>query len=354
MKHFKSSHIRPKFVLFISLCLVFVVLTSGCNKEAKTKTLRMAHALDVTHPVHKGMAYMAKRVKKLSDGKMNIKIYPSEQLGSERECLEMLQIGSLDITKVSSAALESFVPQYKVLGLPYLFRNKRHAHQVLDGQIGRKILNSGKKYWLKGLVFYDAGSRSFYTIDQPIRKPSDLEGMKIRVMESVMSVKMIKAMGGSPTPISWGELYTALQNGIVDGAENNPPSFHLSHHYELCDYYIMDEHTTVPDVLLISTHTWNKLTDKQKEWIHQAARESVEIQRKLWTEANKKAMETVEAEGVEIIRPPKEPFREQVQSVYDYFREAHGDIYELLRQIQEVEVKNPEGGNPDTLSREND
>lgn len=341
MKYMNSSRIRSLFAIFISLALV--VLVAGCKRETQTQTLRMAHALDVTHPVHKGMAYMADRVKELSNGTLNIKIYPSEQLGSERECLEMLQIGSLAITKVSSAALESFVPEYKVLGLPYLFRNKQHAHKVLDGEIGKQILNSGRKYWLKGLVFYDAGSRSFYTIDQPIREPSDLKGMKIRVMESIMSVKMIQAMGGSPTPISWGEIYTALQNGIVDGAENNLPSFHLSYHFELCDYYSMDQHTTVPDVLLISTHTWEKLNKKKKDWIMQAARESVKKQRVLWREAQQKALQTIKAEGVQVIRPDKKPFRKEVQSVYDYFREKHPKIYELARQIQEVEAKEPEG-----------
>ena len=342
MQHMNSSRIRSLFVIFISL--VLIGLAGACKKESQTKTLRMAHALDVTHPVHKGMAHMAKRVQELSDGKLRIKIYPSEQLGSERECLEMLQIGSLAITKVSSAALESFVPEYKVLGLPYLFRNTQHAHKVLDGEIGKEILNSGRKYWLKGLVFYDAGSRSFYTIDQPIRKPSDLKGMKIRVMESIMSVKMIQAMGGSPTPISWGELYTALQNGIVDGAENNLPSFHLSYHFELCNYYSMDQHTTVPDVLLISTHTWEKLSEKEKDWIMQAARESVKKQRVLWARAEQKALETIKAEGIEVIRPDKKPFRKAVQSVYDYFKENNRKIYELSREIQAVRVKDRGAG----------
>jgi tripartite ATP-independent transporter DctP family solute receptor len=338
MRHIYSFKTRLTFTA-LALLIGVLFLTPGCKKDTQTQTLRMAHALDVTHPVHKGMAYMARRVKELSDGRLKIKIYPSEQLGSERECLEMLQIGSLAITKVSSAALESFVPEYKVLGLPYLFRSKAHSHKVLDGAIGQKILNSGREYWLKGLVFYDAGSRSFYTIDKPIRKPADLKGMKIRVMESIMSVKMISAMGGSPTPISWGELYTALQNGIVDGAENNLPSFHLSYHFELCDYYCMDQHTTVPDVLLISTHTWDNLTEKQRNWIRQAARESVAKQRKYWKQARQKALETIKAEGVKVIRPDKEPFRKAVQSVYDYFRKNNPQIYDLARQIQDVEVR---------------
>ncbi|MCF8335348.1 MAG: TRAP transporter substrate-binding protein [Bacteroidales bacterium] len=320
------------------LLLTMILVTSGCKKATETTNLKLGHGLDMTHPVHKGMEYMAKRVSELSDGQLKIDIYPSEQLGSERECLEMLQIGSLAMTKVSSAVMESFVPEFQVFGLPYLFRNSKHAHKVMDGPIGKKILNSGTEYWLKGLAFYDAGSRSFYTVDKPIRKPSDLEGMKIRVQESIMSVRMVRAMGGSPTPISWGELYTALQNQVVDGAENNLPSFHLSYHFEICNYLSMDEHTTLPDVLLISTHVWEELSKKEQEWLRQAARESVEKQREYWQEARKEALKTIQKEGVEVIYPDKEPFRESVQSVYDYFKENNPEVYSIAEQIQNVEV----------------
>ena len=322
----------------IMILLTLFLFTSGCKKQTDTTKLRVAHALDMSHPVHKGMEYMAKRVKDLSNGKVNMKIYPSEQLGSERECLEMLQIWSLAMTKVSSAIMENFVPEFRVLGLPYLFRNTEHAYKVLDGPIGKRILNSSTEYWLKGLAFYDAGSRSFYTVDQPIRKPSDLKGMKIRVMQSIMTIRMVRAMGGSPTPISWGELYTALQNGVVDGAENNLPTFHLSYQYELCDYLCMDEHTTLPDVLLISTHIWEKLSQKEQQWIQQAARESVEKQREYWQQARQEALKTIKEAGVEVIRPSKEPFRESVQSVYNYFKENNPQTYGLVEQIQDVEV----------------
>lgn len=333
----KTSALR---LLGVALLLLFLMPACKEGKQ-KTRVLRLAHGLDVSHPVHKGMEYMAKRAHAISDGKLTLKIYPSEQLGSERECLEMLQIGSLAMTKVSSAIMESFVPEYKVLGLPYLFDNKHHAREVLDHEIGRTILNSGTVYWLKGLVFYDAGSRSFYTIDKPIKKPSDLKGMKIRVMESIMSVKMINAMGGSPTPISWGELYTSLQNGVVDGAENNLPSFHLSYHFEICNYYSMDQHTTIPDVLLISTHVWNKLSEQEKQWVQQAARESVAKQREYWEKARQKALEVIKKEGVEVIRPDKKPFREKVQGVYDYFETKNPEVYNLVEKIRNTDYEEP-------------
>lgn len=335
------------------LVILVLMSTSSCKKDAvetvaeefEITTLRLAHSLDVSHPVHKGMEYMAKRARELSDGKLRLKIYPSSQLGSERESLEMLQIGSLAMTKVSSAVMQSFVPEYKALGMPYIFRDLQHYHKVLDGPIGKKILNSGTEYWLKGMAFYDAGSRSFYTIDKPIRKPSDLKGMKVRVMQSITSVKMVQAMGGSPTPISWGELYTALQNGVVDGAENNLPTFHTSHQYEVCKYFSMNKHASIPDVLLMSTHIWETLNDKEKQWLQQAARESVEKQREYWQEAREEALEAIKDAGVEVVRPDIEPFRESVQSVYTYMKSNSPEVYKLAQEIQNVEVSESESDN---------
>jgi tripartite ATP-independent transporter DctP family solute receptor len=335
--------IKNPFTIRITLILAaFLLVTSGCREESNTRVLRLAHSLDISHPVHKGMEYMAKRAHEISDGQLEIKIYPSSQLGSERECLEMLQIGSLAMTKVSSAVIQSFVPEYKALGMPYVFRDIDHYHKVVDGPIGKTILNAGTNYWLKGLVFYDAGSRSFYTIDKPVRKPSDLKGMKIRVMQSITSVKMVQAMGGSPTPISWGELYTALQNGVVDGAENNLPTFHTSHQYEVCEYYSMDKHASIPDVLLVSTHILEELTEQEKQWLYQAANESVKKQREYWQEAREKALQVIKDAGVEVIRPDLEPFRESVQSVYSYIERTSPEVYELTEKIRNVKVSEAE------------
>ena len=218
---------------------------------------------------------------------MKIKIYPNQQLGSERECLELLQIGSLDMTKVSGAVLENFAPKLKIFGLPFSFKDKTHLFKVLDGPIGKELLQESEKYWLKGIGFYDSGSRSFYTKNKPIEKPIDLKGLKIRVQESVSAFQMVEQLGASPTPISWGELYTALQQGVVDGAENNPPSFYLSKHYEVCKYYSINEHTSIPDVLIVSTHFWNRLSDKEKEWLQKSIDQSIPFQRKLWINLKK-------------------------------------------------------------------
>jgi tripartite ATP-independent transporter DctP family solute receptor len=268
-----------------------------------------------------------------SNGKMKIQIYPSEQLGTERQCLELLQIGSLDMTKVSTGSLENFSPNIKVFGLPFLFRDRQHSYSVLDGPIGRDLLSGTEKYWLKGLAYYDAGARSFYTKEKKINSPEDLDGLKIRVMESKTAFDMVKALGGSPTPISFGELYTSLQQGVVDGAENNPPSFYLSRHYEVCKYYTLDEHTILPDVLLMSTHIWDSFSDQERGWLSQAVKESVIEQRKLWAESEKQSLDAVKEAGVEIIIPDKTLFSKKSKKILESYKEDEV-LYDFINRIK--------------------
>ncbi|OIQ41854.1 MAG: C4-dicarboxylate ABC transporter substrate-binding protein [Bacteroidetes bacterium MedPE-SWsnd-G1] len=319
---------------FVALVLVLLTLFS-CSSVRQEKTIKLGHGLDMSHSVHKAMVMMQAELEKISDGELKIEIYPNQQLGSERQCLELLQIGSLGMTKVSAAVMENFSPDMKVFGLPFLFRNKEHAFKVLDGEIGKGLLNGAEKYWLKGLGYYDSGSRSFYTKEKPVQTPADLEGLKIRVMESVTAMNMVSKLGGSPTPISWGELYTSLQQGVVDGAENNPPSFYLSRHYEVCKYYALDEHTTIPDVLIVSTHLWDSLNIQEQEWLQKAVDASVVYQRELWALAEQEALDAVVKAGVKVIRPDKNPFMEKVSSIYEEYKDDV-KVYELLKEIQQI------------------
>ena len=327
-----QKNLSVKFLIYFFIPLFII----SCREVEHVTVLKLAHGLAPSHSVHQGMVFMAERVAEKSDGKMRIDVYPSEQLGSERENVEMLQIGSLAITKVSAAIMESFAPSYRVLNLPYIFISREHTQRVLDSDIGREILLDGEEFWLRGLTFYDSGSRSFYTKDRPINHPDDLQGLKIRVMPSPSAVNMIRAMGGSPTPISWGELYTALQGGVVDGAENNPPSFYLSNHFEVCRYYSLNEHSTIPDVLLISTKIWNNLTEEEQRWVQEAADESALYQRKLWAESEEYSLKQAEAAGVEIIYPDKAPFIEMVQPLYEEFKRDE-QLNRLIMRIQEKE-----------------
>ncbi len=338
--HGKLSHYFNHMTTWgkVSLTLVAAttLLMSGCNSLSENKIIKLAHGLNVDHSVHQAMVKLGEDLSQLSNGKMQIKIYPNQQLGTERQCLELLQIGSLDMTKVSSGVMENFAPNIKVFGVPFLFKDRSHSFRVLDGPIGQRLLADGEKYLLKGLGYYDAGSRSFYTKERPVSAPSDLQGMKIRVMESVTAMDMVRAMGGSPTPISWGELYTSLQQGVVDGAENNPPSFYLSRHYEVCKYYSLDEHTVLPDILLAGTRFWNGLTDQERTWLQTAVLNSINYQRELWAAAEAEALEAVQQAGVEIIKPDKAPF---VQSVADIYQQYQSDpaMWELIQQIKSVE-----------------
>jgi len=314
-----------------TMLIPFALLLASCGQRDGVTTLKLGHALDTGHVVHKGMVHMAERLAFYSDGKMKMEIYPSGQLGSERELVELLQIGSLAMTKVSSSPLESFVPEMKVFSLPYVFRDQAHFKKVLASEIGKSLLLAPEKVRLRGMGYYDAGSRSFYTTDRAIKSPADLKGLKIRVQKSETSVQMIAAMGGAATPISWGELYTALQQGVVDGAENNPPSLYLSRQYEVSKYYSLDEHTYVPDVLLMSLHIWNGLTPEQQGWLQQAVDDSTAYQGELWQAASDEALAAIAASGVEIIRPDKEPFIAAVADMKARYAGTEvGDVLEAI------------------------
>jgi tripartite ATP-independent transporter DctP family solute receptor len=323
---------------FTSLALVLAcsgALLSSCSRHDDTVVLKLAHVLDTGHSVHQGMVYMAERLDHYSDGKMRIDIYPSGQLGAERDTVELVQIGSLAMTKVSAAPLEAFVPAMQVFSIPYVFRDRDHYFKALDSDIGKELLASVEVARLRGMGYYDSGSRSIYMVDTPVETPTDINGKKIRVMKSQTAVKMVAALGGSATPISWGELYTALQQGVVDGAENNPPSFYLSGHYEVCKYYALNEHTSVPDMLLMSSRIWNSLDEQQQEWLQKAVDDSVAYQRELWQASTDEALAAVKEAGVTVTYPDKQPFMAAVQEMKASYDGT--EIGRLLKAIEAVE-----------------
>lgn len=319
-----------------ALLLCLVAVWASCGKTAGTRVIKLGHGLPTSHPVHEAMVLFAERVQEKSSGTLRVDIHPNEQLGTERECIELLQIGVLGITKVSASVLEGFVSSYAVLSLPYIFRDEEHRFAVLDGDVGQRLFLAGESVGLRGLAYYDAGSRSFYTKERPVERPTDLRGLKIRTQESTLAMRTIRLLGGSATPIAWGELYTSLQQGVVDGAENNPPSFYLSRHYEVCKYYSLDEHTSTPDVLLIATSLWSSLSSGEQRILRESAMESTVLQRQLWKKATEEALEGVEAAGVQVLRPDKTPFIESVQPIYEAYR-SQPELFELSRQIRAVQ-----------------
>jgi tripartite ATP-independent transporter DctP family solute receptor len=280
------------------------------------------------------MEFMKQDLRERSKGRVLLEIFPNGQLGSETESIEQVQRGVLAMVKTSAAPLEGFIPNMALFSLPYLFRDEEHYWNVLHGEVGQELLLSGKAKGLKGLCYYDSGSRSFYTTDVPILSPVDLVGRKIRVLQSKTAMDMISAMGGAPTPIPWGELYTALQQGMVDGAENNPPSFLSSRHFEVTKQYSLDEHTRVPDIVVFSQRIWDGLSPQVQGWVTESAAVSVEFQRKLWKEKTDEALTSLEKAGVKVHRPDKAPFFEKVQSMYEPLKGT--PLGALVNRVQEA------------------
>ncbi|MDT0630904.1 TRAP transporter substrate-binding protein [Rubrivirga sp. S365] len=323
--------------------VLLLALVGGCASGPTggegTRVLRLGHGLSTDHPVHLAMTAMAAHVDSASGGSLQLAIYPSGQLGSERECLELLQIGSLAMTKVSASVLEGFAPEFAVFSLPYLFRDEAHRLAFFHSDVGADVLDSTEPFRFRGLTYYDAGARSYYTVERPVRTPDDLRGLKIRVQESPTSMRMVRAMGGSPTPISWGELYTALQQGVVDGAENNPPSYHLSRHYEVAPYFVLNEHTAVPDVLVIGAPIWDELSEQEKRWVEEAAEASARLEERLWRASTAEALAAVREAGAEVIEMSAEdrvPFSDLVAAM---LTEVDAPTRALIEEIQAVESR---------------
>ena len=301
---------------------------------AEARTLRLNHNNPEDHPVHLSMQRMADEVKEATGGSVKIRIYANGQLGSQRESTEQVQNCSLDMARSNAAELEAFVPSYAVFNLPYMFASEEHFDQVIAGDLGRQILDSGIEQGIRGLAYYTEGARSFYA-NKPILSPDDLKGVKMRVQPSPSAVRMIELLGGNPTPIGWGELYSALQQGVVDGAENNPTALTTARHGEVAKHFSMDEHTLIPSVVFMSNCAWEELTPDEQTALTTAARNSMISHGEEWKIASDKAIEDAQSEmGVEIHQVDKAPFIEAVQPMYDEAASANPEIGTLIEQIR--------------------
>ena len=321
-------------IVFIATLITLITSISGCKGQSANQVIRIGHTLDTKHSVHLALVHMAEKLAEYSNGEMSIKLYPNGQLGSEREMVELLQIGSLAMTKVSAATLEGFVDDMKVFGLPYVFVSTDHRWQVLDSDIGHDILASVQSSHLVGLGYMDAGSRSFYTCENQVTEPKDIIGKKIRVMSSQNAVNMVTAFGGAATPMSWGELYAALQQKVVDGAENNLPSYYSSRHYEVCKNFSLNEHTAIPDVVVASEHVFNSLNTQQQTWLRMAMNDAVIMQKKLWLQAENEALAEIKKAGVTVITPDKKPFMQLVKPIHEQYK--HTKVGEYVERIQQL------------------
>lgn len=337
-KHFSkpvSAGIATILLLMLAaglICAWQVRHAQLSNSAGSTRILKLGHGLSQEHPVHKAMERMADRIKELSGGTLAIEIYPSGMIGSETECYKQVQNGQLDMSKTSAATLETSMPVLEAFSAPYVFRDAEHFWKVLDGPIGQGL--AARFPGLHGVCYFDAGTRSFYTSKKPIKSVDDLKGMKIRTQESRCAMAMVRAFDASPTPIPWGELYSALSQNTVDAAENNLPSYDSGRHTEVCKYFTFSEHTRIPDVLVIGKTSWDSLSEEQQKWLMSAAAEASLYQRQLWAEAEKVSMENAKKQGVEFFYiEDRAPFVAKMQKVYD---ELPPDTLKLVKEIQEV------------------
>jgi len=315
MKIFKAFKTKAAA---LAVCVLLSGLLAGCEDKNKELVLMAADDHPLDYPTTQGLVFMDKYLKEKTDGRVSLDIFPNKTLGDEKSTIEQTQLGIIDINRVNVNPLVQICPELGVLALPYIFRNTEHMHAVLDGEIGEELLISLKDKNLIGLCYYDSGARSFYNTERPIKKPEDLAGLKIRVQKSEIMIDMVRALGGSPTPMAFGEVYSSLQTGVIQGAENNWPSYDYTGHYLVADYYSLDQHSMAPEMVIMSRRTWEDLSEADRKLIKQAALASVSHQRKLWRGLAKKAEEKIRAHGNKINKiPDKSAFIKAMDPVYE-------------------------------------
>jgi TRAP-type transport system periplasmic protein len=309
-------------------------LAGGLALPAAALEIKTSDVHGEGYPTTEAIKYMGDLLSEWTNGRITVNLFPSMQLGGEKEALEQVQLGALEMTRVSVGVVGPIVDDFNVFNLPYVFRSLDQLHIVTDGEIGTGLLDKLTPAGLIGLGYMDAGSRSFYVKGKSIEKPSDLSGMKIRVMQNPMFVDMVNALGGNGVQIAYNELYTSLQTGVVDGAENNPPSYDEGKHYEVADHYTLDEHLMVPEIFVFSGKVWDTLDEVDKQLIRKASALCVVKERELWAAKETKALEALKAAGVTVItNVDKTPFIEATQPVRDKYGAKFAD---LLKQINAV------------------
>ncbi|WP_280541106.1 TRAP transporter substrate-binding protein [Chromohalobacter sp. 11-W] len=326
------SHTKP---LLATAIAIFSLNVASVQAEDSVN-LKLAYAQN-SQPVKDALARFGKLVEEKSDGSITVTYFPDSQLGGESELVEMLQTGAIDITKVSGGLMGSFSPVYEVFSLPYLFDDREHFYSVMKSDaIMTDVYQSTQDQGFVGVGWYDSGQRNFYTKDTPINEVSDLEGKKIRVMQSQTAVDTMRLLGAAPVVMAQGEVYTALQQGILDGAENNEFALTTARHGEVVDYYSLDGHTRIPDIILFNSKTLSGLSDTQRTVVMEAIEESTEFETKRWTEAVEAARDQIRNEfGVKINEVDIKPFQKAVQPIYDDLKKSPVK-YALYQQIKEL------------------
>ncbi|TAJ87711.1 MAG: TRAP transporter substrate-binding protein [Reyranella sp.] len=310
---------------------------AGSRAFAQDKVvLKSTDVHPLGYPTVEAVVRMGKKLEAASNGRMSVQMFPSGQLGGEKEMIEQAQVGALQMARISTGPVGPVVDELNVFNLPFVFRDEAHMRKVIDGEIGREMLekvSANPKTGLIGLCWMDAGSRNVYT-KKPIRTPEDLKGLKIRMMGNPLFVDTMNAMGGNGISMGFGELYNALQTGVVDGAENNPPTYEVQNHYQLSKYFSFTEHLIIPEILVFSRRSWDRLSPADQALIRKVGAEAQLEQRELWDAKVKEALAKLQGLGVTLVTDvDKKAFRASVKPVYD----KYGDKYAaLMKRIDAV------------------
>jgi TRAP-type transport system periplasmic protein len=312
-----------------------LALSFGAATGASAMEIKSSDVHPMGYPTTDAIEYMGKLLSDWTNGRITIKIFHSMQLGGEKEALEQVQVGALEMTRVSVGVVGPIVPDFNAFNLPYFFKSKQHMFKVVDGEIGTELLDKLAAGGLIGLGYMDAGSRSFYNKVHPIRTVEDLNGLKLRVMQNPIFVDMVNAMGGNGLPIAYNELYTAMQTGVVDGAENNPPSYESGKHYEVAGYYSLTEHLMVPEIFVFSKKIWDTLSPVDQELIRNAAVMAKEKERELWAAREQKSLDILKSKGIQVITDiDKGPFIKATAPVRAKFGK---DFADLIKRVEAVD-----------------
>ena len=330
-----------RLVLAAAASAALVLGAGGAGSPAHAQQKLVLKASDVHplgYPTVEAIVRMGKKLEAATNGRLSIQMFPSMQLGGEKEMIEQAQIGALQIARISVGPVGTIVDELNVFNMPFVFRDSRHMEKVIDGEIGDELLakiNSNPQTRLIALGWMNAGSRNVYNSKRPIRSTEDLKGLKIRMMGNPIFVDTMNALGGNGIAMGFNELYSAMQTGVVDGAENNPPTYIVQNHYQVAKYFSMTEHLIIPEIFVFSKRTWDTLSKEDQALLRKVSKEAQQEQRALWYKMEEESVAKMKASGIEIITfADKKPFQDAVKPVWEKYG---GKYAELVKRIQAVQ-----------------
>lgn len=304
--------------------------SEGDASEGDSYNWRFAETHAADYPTTQADIWFADELRERTDGRIDIEVFSDSQLGEEADVLEQVQLGSIEMTRTNASPVSQFAEEWGVFSLPYVFDDEDHMWNFLLGEDGEQLLEDLRVGGFVGLAYFDSGARHIYTVDGPVMEPSDLEGLNIRVQPGSVPADMIEAFGGSPVVMDFGEVYSGLETGVIDGAENNEPSYVSTGHYEVAPYYSLNGHSRVPEVLLISEEIWESLSAADQELIREVAREAIDVQRELWDAEVESSFQAAQDAGNEIIEVDPAPFQEAVQPLLAEFEAQYSELFAAI------------------------